>query len=70
MNPRVDMPRKLARPNKPVPSKTIVAGSGVGIEALPSANPVMGPQFVPDAVQKWTAKEVNWLAVKPGSMSV
>src|SRR5215469_2515689 len=48
--------RTRTRPSKPVPSKTIVAGSGVVVvERTPSANPVMGPQFVPDAVQKWTA---------------
>jgi hypothetical protein len=70
MIPSVDMPRKLARPSKPAPSKTTVAGSGVAIRGPPSANPVMGPQFVPDAVQKWTAKEVNWLAVKPDAVRV
>ena len=65
-----DVRRKLARPSKPVPSKAIAPGSGTGDGPVPCANPVMGPQFVPEAVQKWIAKEVNWLAVKPDAVSV
>jgi hypothetical protein len=30
----------------------------------------MGPQFVPDIAQKWIAKELNWLAVKPDAVTV
>jgi len=52
MIPAVDVRRKLARPSKPVPSKTIVPGSGIAGGAPLCANPVIGPQFVPDAVQK------------------
>ena len=65
-----DVRRKLARPSKPVPNKTIAPGSGTGLGPLPCANPVIAPQFVPEAVQKWIAKEVNWLAVKPDAVSV
>jgi len=65
-----DVRRKLARPSKPVPSKAIAPGSGTTVGPVPCANPVMGPQFVPEAVQKWIANEVNWLAVNPGSVMV
>ena len=56
---------KPASPIKPLPSRVIVPGSGTTEAGPLEANPVLGPQFEPEAVQKWTTKPVNWLAFSP-----
>src|SRR5262249_1281820 len=51
---------KPAKPIRPLPSSVIVPGSGTTEVGGPlEANPVLGPQFEPEAVQKWTTKPVN-----------
>ena len=58
-----------AKPINPVPISDKVAGSGTDVGGPLEANPVCGPQSPPDAVQKWIAAPVNWLAVSPGAVS-
>jgi len=50
----IDIRRILPRQSKPAPSKTIVLvpASETVVAGPLEANPVMGPQFVPEAVQK------------------
>ena len=51
---------KPAKPINPLPSRVTVPGSGTTVAVrVELANPVCGPQFVPEAVQKWIARLVN-----------
>src|SRR5215469_7620661 len=57
-----------AIPIKPAPIMDSVPGSGTDAGGPLAANPVFGPQPPPEAVQKWIAAPVNWLAVRPGAV--
>ena len=53
---------------RPVPIRDRVPGSGTAVIGVLEANPVFGPQPAPDAVQKWTATPVNWVAERPDAV--
>ena len=56
------------KPTSPLTNRVMLPGSGTAVGGPFDANPVSGPQLVPEAVQKWIATPVNWLADKPGAV--